>query len=54
MKRKVVSKLTLHRETLHSLKAHELSKVAAGLTLRDTDCGWNCSAVATCPATHCN
>jgi hypothetical protein len=54
MKTKTISKLKLHRETLRSLEAHELSKVAAAVTLRDTDCGWNCSAVATCPATHCN
>ncbi|HXO41783.1 MAG TPA: hypothetical protein VN999_10060 [Thermoanaerobaculia bacterium] len=52
MKSKVVSKLTLHRETLHSLKANELSKVAAA-TVRDTNCGFNCSVVATCPVTHC-
>lgn len=52
MKRKVIRKLNLNRETLHSLEDPELSK-AAGATLRDTNCGFNCSVVLTCPATHC-
>ena len=52
MKRKLIGKLNLNRETLHSLEAPELRKVAAA-TVRETDCGFNCSVVLTCPVTHC-
>jgi len=52
MKIKGIAKLQLHRETLCSLKNEDLRR-AGGATLRQTDCGFNCSVVYTCPVTHC-
>lgn len=37
MKKKNLSKLTLSRETLHSLEEHKIAKVVAG-TMSTTDC----------------
>jgi hypothetical protein len=53
MKTKTSRKLQLHRETLCNINTDDLRTVAGGTTVRNTNCGFNCSVVYTCPVTHC-
>ena len=52
MKTKGIAKLHLSRETLLSLKNDKLRKVG-GATGAQSDCGFNCSVIFTCPVHRC-